>query len=419
MKLKKRQIVFLEPFPTVMLYKIAKLFREKGYETVLIKLLKCEGASNEFHTAAFDKIISFELNFFKISLKNLPMMFMFLITQFRDLLKASFLCFKLKPYAVIARSSSNWPIAIARILVRKAPFIYFPYDIRAQTFDSYERAKKLWGVPWFEIKAERFCFESADGLIHKGRPDELEFLEGRSIGTNIKFPKIQINIFPYSSKEFMVPINKNKLSKKDNELHLVYVGSMGTVGPSGAEYVFDNIYHFIKQGIHVHLYTRPNSVSKDKVKEFFEEDSGFTRKYKDILESKYFHLHVPLEPDELAAGISQYDFGFWPSPVKSDYDIEPTMAMGNKLSSYIEAGIPFICSKINDFIVKVGEDYGVVFSYDLTNEEEMKNLKKNLDKIDKKKLAEDMKYAREDFLMEKHFPRFEKFVKKVVENKKK
>ena len=65
----KKQIVFLEPFPTVMVYKIARLFRKKGYKTILIILLESKGASKEFHKGAFDKIIFFDLSFFKINLK--------------------------------------------------------------------------------------------------------------------------------------------------------------------------------------------------------------------------------------------------------------------------------------------------------------------------------------------------------------
>ena len=66
----KKQIVFFESFPTVMIYKIAKMFRKKGYETVLIVLLG-SGSSKSFHKDAFDKIIFFNLEFFKIGLKNL------------------------------------------------------------------------------------------------------------------------------------------------------------------------------------------------------------------------------------------------------------------------------------------------------------------------------------------------------------
>jgi len=411
----KKQIVFFEPFPTVMVYKIAKLLREKGHETILIKLLEAKGASKEFHSRGFDKIVSFELSFFKLDLKNIFSIMFSLTKNLRNITKAFFSILKLKPSVIIARASPSWPPALAKIISREIPFIYFPYDIRSQYYDTPKRARKA-GMPWFEIKAEKFCFENADAVIHKGDPEELKYLNGRMLGENIKFPKKIINFMPYCSKDFMIPLNKNKLSKKDNQIHIVYVGSMGTVGPSGGEYVFENIEPFVKQGIHVHMYTRPNSVSKEDVKNFFEEDSEFTKKYKDVIKSNFFHLETPVEPDELIPKISKYDFGIWPAPKKKYPDVEPDFAMGNKLSSYLEAGIPFISNSINKFINQVGKNYGIVFIYNLKNKDEMKNLKKNILKINKKELEKNTIKAREDFLMEKQFPRIERFIMDVIRN---
>ena len=63
------------------------------------------------------------------------------------------------------------------------------------------------GLKKFEINSEKFCFEKADGIIHKGAPDELKFLEGR-IFEKINFAPLQLTFHPYCSKEFMIPFNK-------------------------------------------------------------------------------------------------------------------------------------------------------------------------------------------------------------------
>ena len=71
---KRKQIVFFEPWPEVMTYKMAKLFREKDYSTHSIRILESKELDN-FYKDAFDEIISFKLGFFKINLKNLPLIF--------------------------------------------------------------------------------------------------------------------------------------------------------------------------------------------------------------------------------------------------------------------------------------------------------------------------------------------------------
>ena len=51
--------------------------------------------------------------------------------------------------------------------------------------------------------------------------------------------------------------------------------------------------------------------------------------------------------------------------------------------------------------------------------EDIKNLKTKIKTQNYKQLEKNILKAREDYLMEKHFPRLEKFVKKIVANKRK
>ncbi|VVB83544.1 Uncharacterised protein [uncultured archaeon] len=413
----KKQIVFVEPYSTVMIYKLAMLLRKKGYETVLIQILGNKGVSKEFHNIAFDKIIYFNVNFFKMNFKNFKYIFLSITKNVKTIIKAVVESLRLKPYAVLVRASPNWPSAISRILTKRAAFIYFPYDIRSQSYDTLERAKKA-GVPKFEIKSERFCFEHADGIMHKGDPNELKFLENRMLGKNIKLPHNQLSFFPYCAGEFIIPINKNKLSKKDGGIHIVFVNSMGAVGPGGETSVFDNFVPFVKAGIHIHLYSIPNSGSNEQVRKFFTEDSAFTRDYKELITSKFFHYHDPVEPNMLSKEISKYDFGMWTSPEKREGNIEPDMATGNRLASYLEAGIPLISNSSYKFVNKLGHDYGIAVSYNLEDKEQMKNIKKIISKLDMKKIEKNIINARKDFLMEKNVNRFEEFMEKVSKNKK-
>ena len=68
----------------------------------------------------------------------------------------------------------------------------------------------------FEIRAERFCFENADGILHKGSPRELDFLKKEnSLGKPIDINCPEISFLSYCSDEFMIPMNKkDKFSKK-------------------------------------------------------------------------------------------------------------------------------------------------------------------------------------------------------------
>lgn len=410
-----KQIIFVEPFPTVMVYKIAKIFRAKGYKTILIKLLECKGAEKSFHKKAFNQIISFNLKFYRINIKNFLPIASSLIKLSRGIFSSLVHVLKLKPYVVFTRAAPSWPCALFRVLFRRDPLIYFPYDIRAFYYKTEQQAKKYGHLPSFEIKSERFCFEHADGIIHKGDPNELEFLNGRMLGEDIKLPDLQLSFFPYCSREFTAPINRHKLSKKDKGVHIVHIDSMGSIGPSEAKYVYDTLSFFVNQKIHIHIYSRPNSVSKEEVAKFFEQDSQFTKDYESLLKSKYFHFHMPLEPDEITKEISKYDFGLSPkAPKGKPFDLEPNFSLGNKLSTYLESGIPLISHNTVKFLAEIRDYYKIGVSFD---EKNPKSLKNKLKKLNYKELEKNIKKARKDFSMEKNFDLLESFVVEVAKKK--
>jgi len=258
-KNRKKQVVFVEAFPTIMVYKIAKEFRKNGYETISVRILESKGLSEEFYLEAFDKIIHFNLNFFKMTPKDFFPILLSLAQKIGGIIKATFQTLKLRPYVVIARANPSWPCALILRLFKKTPTIYFPYDIRSIIYSTKGIAKKDRGSSEFEINSEKFCFENADGIIYKSAPDVLNYVEGR-IFDKIDFQKLQLSFLPYCSDEFIVPLNKNKLSKKDKEFHLVSAISIGSINPRDGGFYVKIGEEIIKQKIHFHLYHKPNTL---------------------------------------------------------------------------------------------------------------------------------------------------------------
>jgi len=220
----KKEVVFIEGYQTVMLYKIAKELRKNNYKTILIRILEPDELGEGIYKQGYDEIIDLNLSYYKVTKENFSKIILSMFRKSGSLFKSLFKIIKLKPYIVIGRAPLSTPIAIFRILFRKTPFVYFPYDIRSQALATQEEARKR-HLPLFEIKADRFCFENSDGILHKGAPEELDYINGRMLGDNIKLPKHTLAFHPYCSDEFIMPLNKNKLSKKDKEIHLVCIGS--------------------------------------------------------------------------------------------------------------------------------------------------------------------------------------------------
>jgi len=412
--MKKKKIVFIESYATVLLYKAAKEFKSKGYETILIRILKPDPKEGAFYDSAYDKIIDINLDFVKLSKKNLLKLSFNLLKNLKNFVNAFTKIFFLKPYIIFGRSNPNSPISFFRMLFKKYPFVYFPYDIRVQLVPTLELAKTKMGLTTIEIKSERFNFEHADGIIHKGAPEELDHLEGRYLGNNIKIPKDNLSFPAYCSDEFIVPINKDKLSKKDGQIHVVCLGSGGKRTKEMYEIYFEAAKPLIKQKIHFHTYVCSNTFSQG------DEIDLFTKANKDTTNFDYFHIHESLDPKGIVKEISKYDFAvslpYYINHPK--YDIDPIFTMGNKISTYLEAGLPHFYAHNQKFIETSMKPYDLNLFWSFDGPHPAKDFKKMIKELNIKELEKRIEKARKDFNVKKQFYKLEKFIEKVIKNKK-
>lgn len=401
MEKEKKKIVFYLGFPPpVLLYKIAKCFKENNYETILYTMTEEERFNCNFYKEAFDKIVCSNFHFSKQGLRTIP----YFIKNIPNLIKFLFQLKTIKPYAVIGMSGNSWQLKLVhKYFFKKYPLIYFPYDILSQYFNSREDALKR-GIKSFELDAEKYCLENSDGIIHKGDPQELNFFDGKTL-YKADVQKLQLSFLPYCSKEFSVPINNNKLSKKDSEIHLVYPGFLLN-NPENIKEISDALNKILNQKIHIHVYGRVTHISKN------ESDSYFKDLFEKFTKNEYFHLHAPLGEKEIISEISKYDFGFYFIYL---FNIpETNFHTSNKIFTFLEAGLPILYNEESKFVDKLLKSYGLKISY---NNKDLEKLGKYLEKLNYKKIVENVKKAREDLDMDKNFPRLEKFLEKVVSNK--
>ena len=383
----QKQIIFLEGTPTVTCFKIAKILRRRGYDTVLISL------SNNFDKVFYEgysKVISFNLEHLNI-LKHPLSTFKNLFKNLR-IFKIINHIRKLKPYVIVG-VAAPYPITLSAItlyLFKKIPFIYFPYDVNLLKYNNIENNYILDSIPKIELKSEIYCLKNADGIIFKG--DEYKYIKNM---LDIKSPVLQF--LPYCLKESIVPINKNKLSKLDGKIHIVYVGRFSKDLYGGMEKI-------LFQKLHLHVYTGQYDLILN------------SKEHAKFLNNKYFHLHKPVNQYEICKEISKYDFGFWLSVL--DLNIWKkewiASASGNKLSTYIEAGVPLIYYKDMAFNHSLIQKYGLGIGVD---NNQANNLKILLKKFNKKQFLKDIKFARKDYEMSNNIHKLEEFFDEVIKAK--
>ena len=251
--------------------------------------------------------------------------------------------------------------------------IFFPYDIVKFRYKNPLRNK------WYDILFERTNFKNADGILHKGPEDELD--------TFVNKPQLQF--LPYCEKQNFV-----QSKRKENDIHLVYVGLVYDNYRTQGEPLMDNFIKFAQQGFHVHIYPTAYNIVKKQYQDVFTQHHNI-------------HLHEPIYGQQLKEEISKYHYGLYFLEFNEKIkDKWPKTVFGNKVSDYLEAGLPILTSRNLSFVSKIVEEnqFGIVIP--TQNISEIKTA--SYQEMQKKVLKN-----REFFTMEKHSDKLYQFLESV------
>ena len=253
-----------------------------------------------------------------------------------------------------------------------------------------------------ERQMERYCFEHASGIIHKGPPFEIDYY--RKLGYKINCPIL--HWLDYCDQNLFAPKDIQKLSSKDKEVHLVYCGSISETNKYLSNYYIPLGKIFTQQKIHLHIYPNPGQWKRGIFKEYFALDK----------KEKYFHFHKPLPYKKLPQEIAQYDYSAWIHPLgnysRSGIGREKyKVAIGNKLFTYLEAGLPVIISHHLEYGKALIEKYKIGVSI---KDRDLDKLSQVLKKQDYPRLRKNVLEKREDLSLQNQYGKLAKFYQKIL-----
>lgn len=261
-----------------------------------------------------------------------------------------------KPKKILICGSPLISIWIVVFLVRffdlKIEIILFRYDI--ENFRLYSKGFEGRLGHFVTRFLEKYCMLRSDKIIHKGLKNELEFLPF--------YEKLKDKPH-YLFREFLNPkLNQkynsaNKLSKKDNEIHLVFVGNLHLKNLPYADSIWEFYPKITNQKMHLHLYSKVDKKTETKLR---------------AIDSKnpYFHYEGFITYESLTKEISKYDYGItlhgWNRDrVKVDY--YSMTSIGNKYFDYMLAKLPILVLNDLKAVVELIDKYKV--GYHLSQEE--------------------------------------------------
>jgi hypothetical protein len=244
---------------------------------------------------------------------------------------------------------------------------------------------------------DKFCFEHVNGIIHRGPDSEINYYKNK--GYKINCPLLKY--LDYCNRNFFVKNNPKKLSSEDGEYHLVNIGS-GMQSP----YIPPMLKKLFKQKIHMHLYLVPYSTVWNVYKSY----------QKMAKNEKYFHLHNALPFNQIQQEISKYDFGSIIRPQEFMDKFTPEAlkisARSYRQYNFFEAGLPVIISDRLEYLSKMLKENKIGFS---VSDSDLNKLNKIIGNYDYKELRQNVLRKREEFLIDNHVERLNKFYTTVIE----
>ena len=238
-----------------------------------------------------------------------------------------------------------------------------------------------------ELEKEKFILNKAELIVNHSLELQVAKKNYESIpGKKLYFPN-------YTDNDFFI----EKPLKRNNEIHLVYAGSVYSKFRNSDYFGGSQLHWLIEklnnQGIHFHIYPAPTNVGANLVD--YEKMNE---------ELEFFHLHQPLKQEELSMALSAYDFGVLPFfdrltkvlPQKRRYST--TL----KLLNYAEAGIPVIMSEDLEFQHHLGNRVGVAIR---TSWDEFGELKNKIEDLDLEEIHQRIQMNRERYSIEKNIAR--------------
>ena len=229
----------------------------------------------------------------------------------------------MEPYDVLHAMTP--PVTLSKLAIESAsaPTVFDQYDTILESYGPEHQWMR-------EIDDERWCFEHAQGYVHKGPKAELDFY--RDHGYRLAGPELS---YPDGCEESMFqPTEGKKMRDSDGEWHIAYAG--GIHGPGKACWLMPEFEALASQKMHVHIYPAPYSKAHEDLIAYSVPGVGGGR----------IHMHKTLPYQELVKELAAYDFGIY------YFDLDPAKfpgqsrklrtAAGNKIPTYYEAGLPVL-----------------------------------------------------------------------------
>jgi glycosyltransferase involved in cell wall biosynthesis len=145
----------------------------------------------------------------------------------------------------------------------------------------------------------------------------------------------------YVSLDYLPKSFKKKLSDRDGQTHIAYVGSITSLLKQSHYYLLDIFREIASHKLHIHIHPAPNLITHS------------SRAYKELgAKNEFIHYHKHMDRRRLAQQLTRYDYG-WAGLNSAKNRKHLEIALPNKVIEYVACGLPVLAFQhktMRDFI---------------------------------------------------------------------
>ena len=330
------KIIFVQEIPCIRTHKIARMLSKIGVEVDLIYIAMHPSQVYKLNNLPYKNI--FQIN-------NIPILIDYINKSDCDIVY----CSNEPDYYTVLLTLTNKPVI----------------------HDTHDMLSLRGGLTNEQMALEYVANVKSAGNIYTSR--FVEELAVKKFGIPHKQRFVLEN---YIEKDLVPHEFKEKLSKKDGEIHCVYEGGLSG-NPNSHRYIEEMLLKLANESIHCHLY---GNVQKEYITKLLSK-------------SKFIHYEGVLSPKELIYEMTQYDVGLAIMNVEERYFYHVNTASPNKVNDYIAANLSIAFSDFMSFR-DFNERYKVGKIIDFN-----KPLYDQILELKNMKIERDLIYSREQLIM--------------------